>query len=105
MSLGRDLEVTRATYAKLKQEEQQAEWGQDITLQFKLPNGEQSSINFKMGHTIACVKLELQKLHGLPMHKTKLTLQGKLMIDPLSIADYPALFGPEPAVVEVLEEC
>jgi hypothetical protein len=104
MALGRDIiDGTRAAYAKVKEAEQQEEWGQDVRLRFHLPNGEGASIDFKRGHTIACVKLELQKLHGYPMETTRLMLLGKPMIDPLSIADYPLLFESETAVIEVTE--
>jgi hypothetical protein len=47
------------------------------------------SVQVKAGHQVAYLKAWLQDIHGLKATSVKLLYNGKEMIDPLSLCDYP----------------
>ncbi len=49
--------------------------------------------DFVMGQTIEYVKLQLEELANAPYHKTMLFMNGKRLIDPLSLNDLPFQAG------------
>jgi hypothetical protein len=59
----------------------------------QLPDGQQHTHTFKLGATVAYVKLVIQEAHGLPMERVTLTpaTGGRPFIDPLSLADCPSI--------------
>ncbi|GAX81663.1 hypothetical protein CEUSTIGMA_g9091.t1 [Chlamydomonas eustigma] len=85
MELG-NLESTRGAYQNTKQMEADEEQGDEVTLVLKLPDGAYEH-RFKIGVTVAYVKLVIEKEHGLAMDKTLLKLNGKLLLDPFSLCD------------------
>jgi hypothetical protein len=70
----------------------------------QLPDGTQHLHTFKMGATVAYVKLQVEQAYSIPMGKQKLTTsQGKTLIDPLSLADCPGI-TPDAACLVVVSE-
>ncbi|KAG2495668.1 hypothetical protein HYH03_006268 [Edaphochlamys debaryana] len=98
---GVDLESSREKAARAKAQEQHAEQGDDCTLLFTLPGKQKASHKFKTGVTVAYVKAQLAEAHGLEFAKLKLLLGGKLMIDPLSLADCKGIAPGKEVEVEV----
>lgn len=58
------------------------EEGENCVLVLQLPDGSQHSHSFKLGVTVAYVKLQVQQLYGVPMEKQLLQTGGKTLIDP-----------------------
>lgn len=58
------------------------EEGEDCTVVLQLPDGSQHSHKFKLGATVAYVKLQVQTAYGVPMEKQQLQAGGKTLIDP-----------------------
>eukprot|EP00879_Flechtneria_rotunda_P007844 GHRR01008220.1.p1 GENE.GHRR01008220.1~~GHRR01008220.1.p1 ORF type:complete len:107 (+),score=13.62 GHRR01008220.1:129-449(+) len=104
MDLGQSLEGTRSRYEEEKEREMQAEEGGDVTLVVQLPDGTQHNHCFKMGATVAYVKLWIEQQHDIPMDKQELiTSNGKTLIDPLSLSDCPGITVNNPSLVVVSE--
>jgi hypothetical protein len=103
MELGVDLEGTRNQYLNTKAQEQHAEEGDSVDLVLQLPDGRESIQAFKLGHTVAYVKLVVEKEAGIPMDKQRLVLNGKDLLDPLSLADCAGIAPGTNCMVKVLE--
>lgn len=58
------------------------EEGENCELVIQLPDGSQHSHSFKLGATVAYVKLQVQQLYGVPMEKQHMQTGGKTLIDP-----------------------
>lgn len=103
MELGQvDLESTKSQAVQAKEAEALAEQGEDVVLALRLPGGAVDRQRFKVGTTVAFVKLTLSNAHpDLPMAKLTLKYKGKALIDPLSLSDCGIAVGGE-ADVEVL---
>jgi hypothetical protein len=67
--------------------------GASVPIVFKLPSGEEVRRPYRMGHTIAHIKVHLEEMNGLPYDKTVLKLNGDVCIDPLSLNDLPFKAG------------
>lgn len=80
-------EQTRAQAEGVKNAEQDAQFGGDVSVTFKLPDGTEAAHSFKLGHTVEYVKAVIHKEHGIAMNKQRLKFQGREMIDPLSLVD------------------
>lgn len=74
-----------------REREQMLEEGENCQLVLQLPDGSQHSHNFKLGATVAYVKLQVQQLYGVPMEKQLLQTDGKTLIDPCE--RQPVLFS------------
>ncbi len=81
------LENTRHAFSQTKAEEQQAEVGDAVTLVFKLPDGTTQQRAYTTGTLVACVKLDVERESGIAMAKQTLKVEGRSLIDPLSLAD------------------
>eukprot|EP00877_Chromochloris_zofingiensis_P001250 jgi/Chrzof1/11125/Cz05g24200.t1 len=88
---GNSLEGTKQQFSQAKAVEQQEEEGDAVHVIFQLQDGSKQETDFKMGHTVAFVKMQIEDAAGIPMAKQKLTLAGKTLIDPLSLADCPGI--------------
>ena len=82
-----DFEKTRAQAQGARSEEADAQFGAEVSITFKLPDGTSATHSFKMGHTVEFVKAVLHKEHEIPMSKQTLKFQGREMINPLSLID------------------
>lgn len=101
MELGRDVESARTAYSSVKEQEALQEQGQEATLVLTLPSGETVPCKFKVGVTVAYVKLHLQEAHGLDMSKVVLQMNGKRLLDPLSLLDCPGIAPGKTVEVQV----
>lgn len=64
--------------------------GDVVPIVFYVPaNGEQFRRNYVLGHTVAYIKGQLEDLKGWPYERMILKLEGRLLIDPLSLNDLP----------------
>lgn len=63
--------------------------GAIVLIEFSLPNGEKVERKYPMGQTIGYIKGQLEDLYGFPYHAITLKMNGKVLIDPLSLNDLP----------------
>ena len=77
MDLGQ-LESTKTKFLSAKEQEQHQEEGDNVNIVLQLPDGSEKAQTFKMGHTVAYVKLLVEKEAGIPMNKQKLAISGKV---------------------------
>jgi hypothetical protein len=68
------------------------DWSQEeeISVVFELPDGSQGENIFKLGHTVEFLKSFVESEYGIPMGEQNLYLEDALMMDPLSLNDFPA---------------
>jgi hypothetical protein len=66
---------------------------ESVLVVFDLPDGSQSESYFRLGQTVEFLKSFIESEFGIPMREQVLTLEGKKMIDPLSLLDYPEAKG------------
>lgn len=85
MELG-NLEAAREAAAIRKQEENLQEQGGEVTLKMKLPDGSVKVHAFAAGVTVAYVKMTLEQ-YALDISHVVLKLNGRALIDPLSLCD------------------
>jgi hypothetical protein len=76
MDLG-EIEDTKTKFLSAKEQEQHQEEGDNVSIVLQLPDGSEKAQTFKMGHTVAYVKLLVQKEAGIPMNKQRLAIAGK----------------------------
>lgn len=62
---------------------------QSILVIFDLPDGSQGEGHFKLGQTVEYLKSFVENEYGISMSSQSLSLDGKLMMDPLSLLDFP----------------
>ncbi|KAI8473308.1 MAG: hypothetical protein J3K34DRAFT_411589 [Monoraphidium minutum] len=91
MELGEALAGTREQYSDVKAREVNEEEGEQVQLLLRMPDGQALTRAFKMGHTVAYVKLQIEKELGLSLEKQQLDLGGKRLLDILCLADYPQI--------------
>lgn len=70
-------------------------------VRFTLPNGARDSATFKVGQTVEVLKSYIAAHHDISMADQRLYLSGNLMIDPLSLSDFPAILERLEADVDV----
>lgn len=66
---------------------------QDVTVVFDLPDGSQGESKFKLGQTVEVLKSFVESEYGIPMEDQRLYIEDKLMLNPLSLLDYPEAKG------------
>lgn len=64
-----------------------------VLVVFELPDGSEGEKHFKMGHTVEVLKSHVEEEFEIPMAAQSLYLDDALMLDPLSLSDYPPLRG------------
>jgi hypothetical protein len=85
MDLGVSLEGTRERQRGEREREQALEEGQDCTIVLQLPDGSQHTHVFKLGSTVAYLKLRIQQLYEVPQERQVLRAGGKTLIDPCEL--------------------
>ena len=65
-----------------------------------LPDGTEEECDFSMGQTIQMLKAHVETEYGIPMSVTQLSLEGKILIDPLSLNDFQEI---DPSQILVLD--
>ena len=62
---------------------------QTVTVIFDLPDGSQGESEFKLGHTVELLKSFVENEYGIPMPQQTMYIEDTMLIDPLSLLDYP----------------
>jgi hypothetical protein len=70
---------------------QESDIFEDITITLIMPDGVTFKLIVKTGETVQEIKRKLDTLHGIPYADASLYYNGKCMIDPLSLNDFPGL--------------
>lgn len=70
---------------------QESDIFEDIPITLVLPDGVTFKLIVKTGETVQEIKRKLDTLHGIPYSDATLFYNGKCMIDPLSLNDFPGL--------------
>jgi hypothetical protein len=81
--------------------DQESDIHSDITLTLKLPGDKTLEKKVSVGNTIFNLKKLLADEHGFAFDKLTLTHDDKVMLDPLSLNDFPALSGKDAATIVV----
>jgi hypothetical protein len=66
---------------------------QEVNVIFELPDGSQGESKFKLGQTVELLKSFVESEYGIPMEEQRLYIDDKLMLNPLSLLDYPEAKG------------
>jgi hypothetical protein len=88
---GMDLDLSFA--ASKNSYEQEGIQEQDMNVVFELPDGSQGESRFKMGQTIEVLKSFVESEYGIPMEEQRLYIDNKLLLNPMSLLDYPEAKG------------
>eukprot|EP01025_Chloroclados_australasicus_P011719 TRINITY_DN1515_c0_g1_i5.p15 TRINITY_DN1515_c0_g1~~TRINITY_DN1515_c0_g1_i5.p15 ORF type:complete len:117 (+),score=14.83 TRINITY_DN1515_c0_g1_i5:229-579(+) len=99
-----DLTKAREMAQMSKQTESDEENGPIVTIHLTLPGGESKEMKIRQGYQVVYVKALLSEEYGYPMKALSLWLDGKQMLDPLSLADYPDVKPGETTQVTVKVE-
>eukprot|EP01023_Acetabularia_acetabulum_P037452 TRINITY_DN3551_c0_g2_i3.p5 TRINITY_DN3551_c0_g2~~TRINITY_DN3551_c0_g2_i3.p5 ORF type:complete len:117 (+),score=9.39 TRINITY_DN3551_c0_g2_i3:140-490(+) len=83
-----DLTRAREQYAETKQLETNEEYGELVKINCTLPDGSSKEIQIRSGYQVVYVKALLSEEFGLVMRNISLWLNDKMMLDPMSLADY-----------------
>jgi hypothetical protein len=87
---GMGLDLTKAAAASKSEADDEAQpQEQEVLVIFELPDGSQAEYPFKMGHTVELLKSHVESEYGIPMSEQTLFLDDVLLMDPLSLMDYP----------------
>lgn len=98
---GMELNLSFAADRKDSYDESARIQEQDVLVIFELPDGSQGENRFKLGQTVELLKSFVEIEYGIPMEDQKLYLEDKLMLNPLSLLDYPEAKGEEEIFVRV----
>ncbi len=63
----------------------------DIAVHLKFSDTKTMHLTLKTGDTVQNIKKRLEAEHGIQYSKITFTLDGKTMLDPLSLNDFPAV--------------
>jgi len=98
---GMELNLSFAAERKDSQDDSAQIQEQDVLVIFELPDGSQGESKFRLGQTVELLKSFVESEYGIPMEDQKLYLEDKLMLNPLSLLDYPEAKGEEEIFVRV----
>lgn len=73
----------------------------DVNVVFDLPDGSQGEGLFKLGHTIELLKSFVECEYGIPMADQDMFMDEKLLMNPLSLLDYPEAKGMDEIFIRV----
>lgn len=59
-----------------------------ILVVFEFSDGSQAEAPFRLGQTVEYLKSYIESEYGIPMQEQNLLLDGKAMMDPLSLLDF-----------------
>merc|ERR1719409_849750 len=82
------------------QEEAEAA-GDSLNIIFNFDDGSQAQQEFKQGQDVAWVKNEIAKAKEVEYGTVTLLLDGKMLIDPMSLSDYPEIKGQQEIEIQV----
>lgn len=72
-----------------------------VLIVFDLPDGSQGESTFKLGQTVEYMKSFVECEYGINMQEQSMYLDDKLMLDPLSLLDYPEAKGVDELFIRV----
>eukprot|EP00440_Ansanella_granifera_P036253 gb/GFBE01039340.1/.p1 GENE.gb/GFBE01039340.1/~~gb/GFBE01039340.1/.p1 ORF type:complete len:117 (+),score=33.13 gb/GFBE01039340.1/:1-351(+) len=75
--------------------------GQHLKLICEMSNGDTAEVVCNVGHDVAYAKGQLAKIKEIDYDRLSFYLDGKLMFDPLSFNDFPAIMAIGGDVIEV----
>mmetsp|Transcript_36411 Transcript_36411/g.77448 ORF Transcript_36411/g.77448 Transcript_36411/m.77448 type:complete len:142 (+) Transcript_36411:147-572(+) len=75
--------------------------GDALKLLCQMPDGSLQEVMCNMGHDVVYAKGLLSRQTGIDFGRIKLFLDGKLMFDPLSFNDFPAITGAAAKEIQV----
>jgi hypothetical protein len=90
---GMDLDLSFAASKRPYEEQGSGIQEQDVNVIFELPDGSQGESKFKLGQTVELLKSFVESEYGIPMEEQRLYIEDKLMLNPLSLLDYPEAKG------------
>ncbi|BDA50840.1 hypothetical protein COCOBI_17-0580 [Coccomyxa sp. Obi] len=82
LQLAQDMSLERN---RMKHEED--EFGTQVQLMIKLPDGSETEVAARMGYTVQYLKVLLHKEHGIPLSMGLESTDGRPLLDPLSLSD------------------
>jgi hypothetical protein len=62
---------------------------EEIIVVFILPDGSEDEAKFKLGHTVEYLKSFIELQYGITMSDCTLYVDERMMLDPMSLNDYP----------------
>ena len=72
-----------------------------VMVVFELPDGSLGETMVKLGQTVEYLKSFVESEFDIPMESSRLFIEDKLMIDPLSLLDYPESKGVDEIFIRV----
>lgn len=76
-----------------------------VQITFFMPDDSIISKEFKKGHTVAVLKACLEDEYNLKQEETQLYLDGALLLDPLSLTDFPCILKVSAVDIQVRRAC
>ena len=98
---GLDLDLTLAARKSDVSRGNRGVQEESVLVVFDLPDGSQGESMFKLGQTIEVLKSFIESEYGIPMPLQTLFLDEKVLLDPLSLLDYPEAKGLDEIVIRV----
>eukprot|EP01087_Luapelamoeba_hula_P013032 TRINITY_DN36_c14_g1_i1.p1 TRINITY_DN36_c14_g1~~TRINITY_DN36_c14_g1_i1.p1 ORF type:complete len:114 (+),score=18.08 TRINITY_DN36_c14_g1_i1:75-416(+) len=87
---------------KIQSYDQEANIFAPITVHLQLPDGTTRDFHQTTGDTVQIIKKKMEVELGLPYARTQCFLNGKFMMEPLSLNDFPSLpTDGSPVTIEV----
>ena len=93
--------VQEVDFDRLEGEERELA-GDVVPVVFTLPDGQSFRRTYVMGHTIAFIKGQLEDLLSIDYSRMTLRMNGKVLMDPLSLNDLPQFRPREDNAVEIV---
>jgi hypothetical protein len=72
-----------------------------IVVNFELPDGSYGESSFKLGQTVEVLKSYVESEFGIPMDEQVMTIEGKSMLNPLSLMDFTETKGVDEILISV----
>ena len=72
-----------------------------VMVVFELPDGSSGETMVKLGQTVEYLKSFVESEFDIPMESSRLFIEDKAMIDPLSLLDYPESKGVDEIFIRV----
>ncbi|KAL0485561.1 BRCA2 [Acrasis kona] len=86
---------------KQKDAQEEKLLGDEITVVFKLPNGEAKKHQVNLGRPIEWLKVLVEREHGIPFDNQDMYINDKSVPNPMSLSDIPSVSGTGETVIVV----
>lgn len=74
---------------------------ENIVVNFELPDGSYGESIFKLGQTVEVLKSFVESEFGIPMEEQVMMLDGRSMLNPLSLMDFSETKGVDEILIQV----